>query len=225
MQRKKARRKSRTEMEAIECPICMESSKRWVGLECAHRVCFDCAKQWQQNKKYSCPLCRHESDVLRWLKTRCPPRNAQGVSRVSKRLWKRSWWFHCHGCGNHINSVHGTFHTTCRTLTCTRCFKIARDTGGVPCATCLSKGVFGCAIGQRLPDVIPGGIFGIGLPPPPAITPETSATPDFPPPAYVDLSLEALENESVPPLFAEEHGLLAFESTTRSTAASYIPTS
>lgn len=67
-----------------ECPVCMEPLRRRVVLECQHIFCFPCLKQLQARKKNECPLCRADSTVITNLKSRCPARGSDGISRVSK---------------------------------------------------------------------------------------------------------------------------------------------
>ncbi len=222
--RKEARKKV-APVEVIECPICMEESDKWVGLACNHRTCFGCAKKWQSTGNYTCPMCRTPSKVLCWLKTVCPRRSADGVSIVAARRARkranRLQYFYCHGCGERILYEYGALHRACKTRTCDDCCGIARDRGWVPCATCLSVGLFGEQEDGK-PIVIVGGIFG-----PDAVAATLMAVvPMAEFPGFVDLT-QPTSNEfdltaDDPPGPSSGHG--GIESPERSTSASLIPT-
>lgn len=180
-------------------------------------------------------MCRKPSAILSWLKSTCPRRSADGVSIVAARKARRrnaTRYFSCHGCGGYVLYEYGTRHSTCKTRTCDRCYSITQDLGTVKCATCLSESLFGAPPGQR-PTIIEGGIFGPGAAiatmlavnafPPPTFAQFAS---DGPPPAFVDLTstqtLDLTQDEEDPP--GPSSLGEGFESPTRSTSASLVPT-
>lgn len=80
--------KTPVEKEVGTCTICLEefkgcNAKSTVVLECMHVFHFKCVKEWQEQKKKECPNCRHASEIIPNLKTKCPGKRPNGVSRVA----------------------------------------------------------------------------------------------------------------------------------------------
>ena len=47
--------------EEINCPICFEKEDNIVELNCGHKICFECSKNWfEENTK--CPICMKDFD-------------------------------------------------------------------------------------------------------------------------------------------------------------------
>ncbi len=82
-------------VKADTCTICVEdfvgaNSKSTVVLECKHVFHFKCIKEWQRAGHDECPNCRNHSDIVHFLKGRCPGKRDTGVSRVSLKHKKGS---------------------------------------------------------------------------------------------------------------------------------------
>ena len=45
----------------MNCPICLNFTKKQIKLECNHEFCFACIKKWILYKKSNCPMCRQNT--------------------------------------------------------------------------------------------------------------------------------------------------------------------
>ncbi len=143
----------------FECGICQEDQTRRVVLECKHDICFECATSWKKQGKMTCPMCRADSHILSRLRNRCPPLNADGVSRVAAKRARKTksplTLRNCPGCDMMVAESSCVKHPQCGKFTCRVCNSIiagmtGTNSGCIPCL-CVDMGI-------EVED-IPGGVM------------------------------------------------------------------